>query len=159
VTLTCAARSSRSRLQRASAPVARQTPARLAYHSRAPPKSALRSLFPSTRRLPCQIGQTDLAEHCAAPPAVPGVRRPEAPADDLAHLPTHVLVLVARPGGARQGGGSADGSREGRHGLNVYTQVLDAWLRSAAGRVALIVRDCSLARKGGDCKSLTEWVA
>jgi integrase len=55
------------------------------------------------------VAQQHATEHFS------GVRRLRTSPCHVAHLPTHLLVVVARQGRARQSGREADGARERRH--------------------------------------------
>ena len=54
---------------------------------------------------------------------------------DVAHIAAHLLVVVKRQRGARQGGRAADGSHQRRYDVERVPQVLDGSARDAVEKI------------------------
>ena len=94
-------------------------------------------------------GHADLAEQRAAAVDLPGVRAAGTAARDVAHVPAHLFVVVARQRRAGQGRRAADGARQRRHDVErVHAGARRVGARRRRENRRRIVHDCSQTRKG-----------
>lgn len=90
-----------------------------------------------------ESGDTDSAEQRGSTRDRAGVHAARTSKSDVAYIPAHVLVVVARQGRARKVIAQLMGHANVDTTLNVYTQVLDGSVREAVEKVGRRLPVCA----------------